>query len=145
MPKASQQKQIVSDLGLFALLQLAEPDEAELLRTLGLQIPAKFLQPPFVDRNMDITEETLSILSCIISSRYLRDRTNRISKPRHNLLWFNLNIYKTMEPALFREHLRIEPAVFNSLVAGLSTHPVFHNQTMNEQVPVEEQVAIALY
>ena len=30
MPKASQQKQIISDLGLFVLLQLTEPDEAKL-------------------------------------------------------------------------------------------------------------------
>ncbi|KAH7911007.1 hypothetical protein BJ138DRAFT_1135633 [Hygrophoropsis aurantiaca] len=48
-------------------------------------------------------------------------------------------------PEIFRSYLRITPACFDVLVASLREDPVFHNRSNIPQMPVEEQVAIALY
>ncbi len=56
-----------------------------------------------------------------------------------------LHAYKNTRPDKFREQLRVTPTTFDRLVARLQADPVFANNSDNAQMPVEEQVAIALY
>jgi len=145
MPKVAQKKKNISNISVLSVFRLIEPDEAETLREIGIKLHTKYMKPPFVDKDMDIVEDTIIMLAYIVSGRYLSDRTHRISKPQENLLNFTLKVYKTHEPGIFRELLRIEPSVFDSLVALLELDPVFQNKSINSQLPVEEQVAITLY
>jgi hypothetical protein len=119
MPKVLQKKQNISNIGLLSILHLIEPDEAETLREIGIKLHTKYIKPPFVDKDMDIIEDTIIILAHIVSGHYLSNRTHRISKPQENLLSFTLKVYKNHEPGIFRELLHIEPSVFDSLVALL--------------------------
>jgi hypothetical protein len=56
-----------------------------------------------------------------------------------------LNVYKTQRPDLFRQSLRVSPLTFNKILAKISDHPVFFNDSNNAQDPVENQLAITLY
>ncbi|KAJ7509184.1 hypothetical protein B0H11DRAFT_2270268 [Mycena galericulata] len=52
---------------------------------------------------------------------------------------------KDTRPDLFREELRISPYTFDRLVAALSDDPVFTNNSPNGQIPIEDQLAVALF
>jgi hypothetical protein len=52
---------------------------------------------------------------------------------------------KNQRGDLFREHLRLDPTTFDALVFEIQDNPVFMNKSNNPQMPVEEQVAIALF
>lgn len=75
----------------------------------------------------------------------------RYQKPRNQLprgpaiLPFVLSTLKEERPDHFREQLRIWPSTFDQLVAALSLDPVFSNNSQNAQLPVDYQVAIALF
>ncbi|KAF8170768.1 hypothetical protein BJ912DRAFT_1066454 [Pholiota molesta] len=56
-----------------------------------------------------------------------------------------LDVYRYDFPDIFRSFFRVTPDCFNDLVAAVSNHPVFYNGSNNEQIPIEDQVAIALY
>ncbi|RDX44581.1 hypothetical protein OH76DRAFT_1359516 [Lentinus brumalis] len=56
-----------------------------------------------------------------------------------------LHVFKNARPDKFREQLRINPTTFDRLVARLASDPVFSNDSDTPQMPVEQQVAIALY
>jgi hypothetical protein len=56
-----------------------------------------------------------------------------------------LNIYKASFPDIFRSFMHMSPACFDTLVNSIKDHPIFHNDSNNSQMPVEKQVAIALY
>ncbi|KAJ7300947.1 hypothetical protein DFH08DRAFT_724820 [Mycena albidolilacea] len=45
----------------------------------------------------------------------------------------------------FRQNLRVSPLTFDALVAALQDDPVFFNNSNHPQLPVEQQVAVALY
>ncbi|KAJ6490100.1 hypothetical protein C8R45DRAFT_1139152 [Mycena sanguinolenta] len=45
----------------------------------------------------------------------------------------------------FRQNLRVSPLTFDKLVAALEDDPVFFNNSNSPQLPVDEQVAVALY
>lgn len=61
----------------------------------------------------------------------------------------NLNIlltqYKTGFPDIFRSYLRITPECFDTLLESIQHHEAFQNNSNNPQMPVERQLAIALY
>lgn len=61
----------------------------------------------------------------------------------------NLNIllteYKTQFPDIFRSYLRITPECFDNLLNSIQHHEVFQNNSNNPQMPVERQLAIALF
>ncbi|KIJ35053.1 hypothetical protein M422DRAFT_80923, partial [Sphaerobolus stellatus SS14] len=85
----------------------------------------------------------LNMLQQLHSSRYLKQW---VSIPKtHEQLWLTLNVYKMEHPELFRSYLRISPATFDALVQTIQLHPVFRNQSYQEQIPVNQQLAIALY
>ncbi|KAI5884958.1 uncharacterized protein SCHCODRAFT_02673958 [Schizophyllum commune H4-8] len=48
-------------------------------------------------------------------------------------------------PSIFRSYVRVTPACFDALVSALKDDPVFYNNSRNEQMPLEHQLAIALY
>lgn len=56
-----------------------------------------------------------------------------------------LRVLKHERPDHFREILRVSPVTFDRIVDGIKDDPVFTNESNNPQLPVEEQVAIALY
>ncbi|PIL29432.1 hypothetical protein GSI_08374 [Ganoderma sinense ZZ0214-1] len=56
-----------------------------------------------------------------------------------------LHVYKQDRPDKFREELRVSPSTFDRLVSRLAEDPVFSNNSENPQMPVETQVAIALW
>ena|ERR1700675_279188 len=61
------------------------------------------------------------------------------------LLHLLLTDYKSNRPEIFRSYCRIDPNCFDDLVNILRDDEVFHNSSNNTQMPVGEQVAIALY
>lgn len=82
-------------------------------------------------------------LESMYSCRY---ETARNTLPRApGFLPHVLHAYKSTRPDKFREQLRVNPSTFDRLVARLEADPVFANNSDNAQMPVEEQVAIALY
>ncbi|KAJ7735368.1 hypothetical protein B0H16DRAFT_1327126 [Mycena metata] len=52
---------------------------------------------------------------------------------------------KAGRPDHFRQNLRVSPATFDKLVKELERDPVFFNDSNHPQLPVEQQLAVALY
>jgi hypothetical protein len=52
---------------------------------------------------------------------------------------------KNTHPDLFRQELRMSPYTFDQLVIKLAGDPVFANDSQNAQMPVETQLAVALF
>src|SRR6202044_1140709 len=78
----------------------------------------------------------------LYSERYMAERTN-IPKS-DGLLHLLLNDYKVNYPQIFRNYLSIDPACFDALVEAIRDDEIFHNNSNNSQMPVEQQVVIAL-
>ncbi|KAJ8583205.1 hypothetical protein M405DRAFT_696350, partial [Rhizopogon salebrosus TDB-379] len=94
-------------------------------------------------------EESLALTQYITdignlyATRYLQER---VPIPKSSeLLNLLLSTYKDNHPQIFRSYLRIYPSCFDNLVAILSEDSVFHNHSNNPQMPVDRQLAIALY
>ncbi|CAA7264516.1 unnamed protein product [Cyclocybe aegerita] len=79
----------------------------------------------------------------LYSERYLQER-RPITKTQENLRLL-LDDHKINHPEIFRSYLRITPACFDDLVSAIEDDEVFSNNSQNDQMPVAEQVAIALY
>ncbi|KAF8992329.1 hypothetical protein BDQ17DRAFT_1432470 [Cyathus striatus] len=94
--------------------------------------------------------EDLELLpACIIAAleelyhqRYLDRRSIPKTPDNLNML---LNEYKDRFPDIFRSYTGLTPACFDTLVSVLQDHPIFYNNSTFEQMPVVQQVAIALY
>lgn len=56
-----------------------------------------------------------------------------------------LDVDKLENPADFRLFLHVNPTTFDEMVNHLSKHHVFHNNSANGQMPIEDQLAIILY
>jgi hypothetical protein len=56
-----------------------------------------------------------------------------------------LEVYKLEYPDIFCTYARISPACFDHLLAAISDDAIFQNECSNEQAPVDQQLAIALY
>ncbi|KAF8166165.1 hypothetical protein BJ912DRAFT_1003126 [Pholiota molesta] len=56
-----------------------------------------------------------------------------------------LDVDKQEHPSEFRNFLRVNPTTFDKMVEQLSIHPVFQNNSPNGQMPIEDQLSIALY
>ncbi|KIJ42752.1 hypothetical protein M422DRAFT_170775 [Sphaerobolus stellatus SS14] len=90
-----------------------------------------------------LSEVYLEILRELHSSRYLQQRISILKTPQQ--LWLTLNVYKKDHPELFRSYLRISPATFDILVQTIQGHSVFHNQSNQQQIPVDQQLAVTLF
>lgn len=90
-----------------------------------------------------LSQVFLAELTGLYSQRYINERTPITKTPVNMALL--LTDYKTTRPEIFRSYVRIWPECFDTLLAAIKDDPVFHNNSQNEQHPVEEQLAIALY
>jgi hypothetical protein len=95
------------------------------------------------DADLRASQRILSALQAVISQRYLRPRRT-ICKSEGNMKLL-LEHWKTEYPDIFRSYVRISPDCFDALLAAIKDEDVFHNNSQNEQMPVAEQLAIALY
>jgi hypothetical protein len=89
------------------------------------------------------SEVILETMGQLYSERYFnsREEINKDGTQLHLLL----HDYKFNRPEIFRSYLRIDPRCFNDLVQVLKDDPVFHNNSNNPQMPIDEQLAIALF
>ncbi|KAF8835213.1 hypothetical protein BDN67DRAFT_992516 [Paxillus ammoniavirescens] len=85
----------------------------------------------------------LRILGLLYSCRYLVDH-EPINKGGENLRLL-LTDWKHTRPDIFRAHVHMTPECFNVLLAAIQTDPVFHSQSNRPQMPIDMQLAIALY
>lgn len=89
------------------------------------------------------SELLMGIITTLHSSRYLN---SRIKIPKASqLLHMTLHIYKKEHPEIFRSYVRISPGTFDTLLKKIIDHRVFHNNSDNQQIPVEQQLAVTLY
>lgn len=75
--------------------------------------------------------------------RYEEPR-NQNPRPPGSLL-HTLTVYKHDRPDHFRRDLRITPATFDALHARIAPDLIFSNNSNNEQMPVDHQLAITLF
>ncbi|KAF7366258.1 DDE Tnp4 domain-containing protein [Mycena sanguinolenta] len=91
-----------------------------------------------------LSTRLIGALADLHSERYLTERQD-INKTTEivNLL---LGSWKVNRPEIFRDYLRITPAAFDKLLDGVKDDPIFSNNSDTaEQLPVQHQLAIALY
>ncbi|KAJ7443147.1 hypothetical protein FB451DRAFT_1190265 [Mycena latifolia] len=88
-------------------------------------------------------ERYVESMGDLYSQRYLADR--RDIPKTDDLLTLLLTDYKTDFPDIFRSYLRIDPACFDDLLAAIKDDDVFQNNSNNPQMPVAQQLVIALY
>ena len=75
--------------------------------------------------------------------RYMAERTE-IPKTQE-LMRLLLGEYKDRFPHIFQSYLHIDPDCFDSLVDAIHDDEIFHNNSNNSQMPVDEQVVIVLF
>lgn len=90
-----------------------------------------------------VGEGLMMSLANLYQTRYQQERRN-IPKTGANLRLL-LDDYRHNFPEIFRSYMRITPSCFDSLVETLCIHPFFSNNSHSMQMPVQDQVAIALY
>ncbi|KIN94629.1 hypothetical protein M404DRAFT_167801, partial [Pisolithus tinctorius Marx 270] len=69
---------------------------------------------------------------------------NNQPRPSRSSQLHLLDEWKIDHPCLFQCKLRVPPAVFSAIVDKIETHPIFHNNSNNPQLPVPIQLAIFL-
>ena len=72
------------------------------------------------------------------------DRTSQLYIPKCSQLHL-LGHWRVHSPERFCRKLRVEPLTFDSLVAKIEDHPIFHNNSNNSQLPVYIQLCIFLF
>lgn len=75
--------------------------------------------------------------------RYEAPRTG-YSRPPASLPHL-LTVTKFERPDLFRRELRVTPATFDRLLAEIQGDAIFTNDSPNEQIPIDHQLAIYLF
>ena len=90
-----------------------------------------------------LSHTILKVLAQVHAIFYVNER-GEIKKSGEQL-YLLLHVWKHSEPGIFRSYLCMTPACFDKLVDALHPHAAFHNQSSNLQMPVDVQVAIALY
>ncbi|KAF8549256.1 hypothetical protein OG21DRAFT_1556475 [Imleria badia] len=89
------------------------------------------------------SDSMLNLLGLLYSHQYLANR-QPINKSGENLRLL-LTDWKCGQPDVFRAHVRMTLECFDMLLATLQMDPVFHSQSNHFQMPIEMQLAIALY
>jgi hypothetical protein len=97
------------------------------------------------DSNSEPTpaEQYITQMAALFADRYLEEQTP-IPKTQE-LMHLILHEYKYNRPHIFHSFLRIDPDCFDDFIAAIEDDEVFHNNSNNAQMPVEEQAVIALY
>jgi len=89
------------------------------------------------------TETYIHHMANLYSERYMVERTNILKT--QGLMHILLNNYKVNYPQIFRNYLRIDPDCFDAVVEAIHDDEIFHNNSNNFQMPIEQQVVIALF
>lgn len=92
----------------------------------------------------NITKWVRESITEMYAQRYEEPRDKSKSRPPPQV-HHCLEVTKIENPEEFRELLRVTPQTFDKLVAKIENDPVFFNNSNNPQLPVEQQLAIALY
>ena len=95
------------------------------------------------DEGLSIVATYLQSMEQLYSQYYLAEH-GKITKSQVQMRLL-LDNYRYNRPEIFHSYLRITPTCFDDLVAAIADDEVFQNNANNFQMPVEEQVAIALY
>jgi len=95
------------------------------------------------DEPLPASQVYLDTLGELYSQRYLNSWEGIIKDGAQ--LQLLLIEWKVNRPKIFHSYLRIDPACFDNLVTVIHDDEVFHNNSNNTQMPVDEQVAITLY
>ncbi|KAG6896149.1 hypothetical protein C0992_009941 [Termitomyces sp. T32_za158] len=85
----------------------------------------------------------IASLEELYSTRYI-DECRHIPKTTENLRLL-LDDHRISRPEIFHSYLRVTPACFDDLIKSIKDHHVFHSNSNKPQMPIERQVAIALY
>ena len=85
----------------------------------------------------------LDVIAQLYSTHYYN--TRELIPKDSNQLHLLLYNYKINRPEIFRSYLRVSPGCFDDLVEAIKDDEIFHNNSNNAQMPVEQQLAIALY
>jgi hypothetical protein len=85
----------------------------------------------------------LHVMAQLYSTHYY-NTCEPISKDSNQLHLLLYN-YKINCPEIFRSYLRVSPGCFDDLAEAIKDDEIFHNNSNNAQMPVEQQLAIALY
>ena len=84
----------------------------------------------------------LEALMVVYSHRYLNEH---IPQPRSLSLYLAFKYEAQDDVRQFQQMLRVLPHIFRTLEHLIKDHPVFHNQSNNEQTPIERQLPLTLY
>jgi DDE superfamily endonuclease len=91
-------------------------------------------------RRFDFTSPA-SVIQLISSRRYLNVRAP-VPKSRH---WVN-NVLNELDDERFKTETRVSRNAFDFILEKIKDHPIFHrSEKNNQQLPVENQLHIALY
>ena len=95
------------------------------------------------DEALAASDIMLRALGSLYSQRYLAD-CQPINKSGENLHLL-LTDWKHTQPEIFCAHVHMTPKCFDLLLAALYTDPVFQRNSNLPQMPLDKQLAIALY
>ena len=95
------------------------------------------------DEPLPASQIYLDTLGELYSRRYLNSWEGIIKDGAQ--LQLLLTEWKVNHPEIFHSYLHIDPACFDDLVTVICDDEVFHNNSNNPQMLVDEQVAITLY
>jgi len=144
MPYQTERQQAADALQRAFLVNLMAEHEEELLNFDNSSDSSSSSSDSSDDEHVpSISDMLLGTLGELYSERYLKER-GHIDKSEDHLQLLLTN-WKVNWPEIFRSYLRITPQCFDDLVATLHDDPIFHNDSNNQQTPVDKQVAIALY
>ncbi|KAJ7219519.1 hypothetical protein GGX14DRAFT_560601 [Mycena pura] len=82
-------------------------------------------------------------IDTMYDNRYEAPRTALPRGPSY--LHYVLTTFKSGRPDHFRQALRIGPETFDALLITIQQDSVFANNSNNAQLPVDQQLAVALY
>ncbi|KAG8756787.1 hypothetical protein FRC11_005002 [Ceratobasidium sp. 423] len=92
---------------------------------------------------LDSGQTLLEALILLHSSQYLNECIPILKSG--DQLCMTLHKWHYSRPEIFWGNVWVDPTTFNALVHAIQDDPVFHNNSNNAQIPVEEQVTVALY
>jgi hypothetical protein len=96
-----------------------------------------------LDRQPSLAKRVRNAVDAEYAQRYQQPRT-RILRPPPSIEHV-LTVYKTERPDHFRGALRVSPRTFDRLLEIIQGDPIFAGKGGHEQLPVDLQLAIALY
>lgn len=141
MPRASEREELIESVAiahaLGALFESKEMVDAE------MESSGSSKSSSSSDSASDDEPVYFHILRELASARYLHKR-KPIEKTSDNIRLL-FDVYKEHKPVIFKAYMRVSPACFDALLAAVQDHEAFRGESNHKQLPVQTQLAIALY